>query len=286
MENAKHIEEVRPNIFDYYDYREFLRLWLDYLKSKNKKLSLRKLGMSSGLSAWYLPKVLSGERELSLKAIEMLGPHLQLNKNEYSFLKQLRNLSDSYTQKERQEAFEKIRRFTDFRSVNAKSLDSYKYLSAWYYVAIREMAQLPDFQLDPKWIRKKLKYKISPTEARDALNFLLGNGYLELDENGKVISPEKPIVCDGGMYRLAMSSFIEQMLQLGVQSIFDTKREQRNHGLYTLSLSHKKFKKVQDILFSTLGAIQKISEEASGDPSDTVYQVSLLAFPLTKSEKS
>ncbi len=51
-------------------------------------------------------------------------------------------------------------------------------------LVIKELAYTTDFQEDPQWISRRLRRKITPSQAKHALNTLERLGVLQRDENG------------------------------------------------------------------------------------------------------
>ena len=74
-----------PDIYNYHDYRQFLREWLQHLKSEHK-LSTRQVAKASGVSESYLSMVISGQRNLSEEQLRKLVPSLRLERSEASYL--------------------------------------------------------------------------------------------------------------------------------------------------------------------------------------------------------
>ena len=147
---------MRPDIFQHHDIREFLQEHFAYLKMQDPQFSLRNLAVRAGLSVGILPDIMSRKVTLTAKALEKIVPFLEIPKNEIVFLNWLRELSEGHTHEERAHAYKNIRRHGRYSHAQKKELESYQYLSKWYYPVIREMANWPDFQLEAKWVRARL----------------------------------------------------------------------------------------------------------------------------------
>ncbi|MCM2276450.1 MAG: TIGR02147 family protein [Oligoflexia bacterium] len=273
----------RPDIFRYHDYREFLKDWFDFLKKMQPGFSLRMLAQQAELASGYLPMVLSGKRPLSAKALAKLALVLGFPKAERSYLEALVSLGTSDSQDARLEALERMKRFQSYRKLNPKEIEVYQYLTRWHYVAIREMAALPEFKADAAWIRERLKGRVSLKEIKEALEFLVQNGYLELRADGSVTPPDKNLDCLGGVYRVALAEFHREMFQLASDSIESTPSAERSIQGHTFALDEKGFDRAREILNEALSKIRALEEEGSG--TDTVYHAELALFPLTTSDR-
>jgi len=272
--------QKRPDIFAYHDYRSFLREWFQYLRNTRPGFSLRALAREAKIGSGYLPMVLSGARNLSDKALNKMSSSLGLTSQEKVYLELLRTISDSESQEARLEALKRVQRFRGYQKANRKEIEVYRYLTSWFYVAIREMATLSEFRLDPKWIQDRLKGRIPLDDIKKAVQFLVENGYIEEREDGKVHLPEKDINCVGGVYRIAIGKFHREMLGLAADSISDTPSSQRNITGHTLAIASKDFEKVRKILDKALQDVAAL--EAESTDKNSVYNITLAAFPLTK----
>lgn len=260
-----------PEIYTYHDHLAFLRDWLAYRKASQPGFSLRTLAKEAGISAAYLPLVLAGKRTLTFKALQKLAPHLGLNRQERSYLEALVTLGTADSQTVRLDALEKMKRFGSYQKANPKEFEAYQYLTHWYYVAIREMVSLPGFEATPEWIQPRLKFNVPLAEIKAALEFLEKNGYLT--------TPNKSIECVGGVYRVALTQFHHEVLDLAARSITDTPSEQRSIQGHTVALGSQQLDEARKILDEALKKIQSLSQSES--TPDSVYHVELALFPLS-----
>jgi uncharacterized protein (TIGR02147 family) len=146
---------------------------------------------------------------------------------------------------------------------------------------------LPDFKLDPKWIRRKLKFHVNNSQIKEALRFLIDKGFLLIDPTtGKPTDSQRIIQADSEVLKMAMSHAHREVMDLASKSIYVNKTEEHHLVNYTLSLPQKQFMQVKTLLAETLDKIQKISAAAKIEETDTVYSISMHAFPLTHSGSS
>jgi uncharacterized protein (TIGR02147 family) len=269
-----------PEIYSYHDYRQFLRDWLDFAKTTRRKITLRTIAATTGVSPSYLSMILSGARNFSETSLRQFLPILELTGAEEEYLFLLRTISDSESQAERTQALNKLQKFTAYRNVYPKELEVYRYLSNWYYVAIREMAALSEFRLDLQWIQKRLVYPVTLQEVAKAVEFLLAHGYIEELPDGRAKLPQKQIDCMGGVYKIALAKFHREMFDLASQSIDVTPREKRNLTFHTFAMSENNFERLRELLDQTHAALVGFGEREKD--SDCVYHVTLACFPLSQ----
>ena len=222
--------------------------------------------------------VLGGDRSLSQKALDKMQPHLGLSESEFSYLENLVTLAESASQDAKLKALEKIQRSRTYQELNPKEFEVYRYLAHWYYVAIREMAGLPDFKLEPSWIQERLRGRLSLKEIEEAVSFLIENNYIELRKDGTAGLPDKDLKCVGGVYRLALAQFHREMLELAGRSLHEVPVEERDITGHTFAVPKEKLGEMRKILEEAREKIAKLSDDRK---NSEVFHVALAAFPLT-----
>ena len=276
----------RPDIYSYQDYVMFLTDWFAFRKASQSDFSMRWLAKQAGLASGYLSMVLSRKRPLAGAASAKLIPSLGLNASEVSFFENLLVLGNSDSHDARLAAFERMNRFQKFQKSSSREAEVYEYLTHWYFVVIREMAIMPGFRADASWIQMRLRFAVPLKEIKQALDFLLQNGYILMAEDGSVSLPEKDINCSGGIYRLALAKFHNEIFSLAGQSIENTPSAERNIQGYTCKLDAKRFVQAKAIVDEALLKIQELSaleknESQLNGETDAVYHLELALFPLT-----
>ena len=272
-----------PSIYSYSDPVAFLRDWLDFKKKGSRTFKLGDLVKPSGLSIGYLSMVFNGKRPITRAMIPNLAGMLGLSRAEEVFFESLLVISTSQDVHEKSEAYDKIQAIRPFQRIFSEESDTYEFLRNWYYVAIREMAALPDFRADPAWIKERLMYPVSDQEVSSALEFLLEKGLIEKDRQSDGYRTGSTLNIKGGMHRLASARFHKEMFDLAIQSIDAVEREDRNLLGFTIAVNLKDYETIKAILDEAQEKISKIAQK--GNPGEQVVHVALAAFPLTKKGK-
>lgn len=273
----------RPDVFRYHEHLAFLKDWIEFKKESTPGFSLRALAKEAEFSIGYLPMVLSQHRVLSHKAMLKLIPKMELNAQEKKYFQALVLLSTSDSQVSRLDALSQMKKFQSYQNENPLETEVHEYLIHWYYVAIREMAALGDFAPDPKWLQSRLKVKVSLDEIKQAFHFLTDKKYIVIGEDGKYLFQEKNLDCVGGVYRVALTQYHQEMLALAAKSITNTPSAEREILSHTFALKDQDLAEARTILQE---AIQKISRLGSQHASSSeIYHAEFALFPLTKRSK-
>jgi uncharacterized protein (TIGR02147 family) len=270
----------RPRIFKYHDYRTYLKDLLSHFKSKSDGPSLRDLAKTCGVTAGFLSLVMNGHKALSEKVMGDLVNHLGLNEDEKSYFRLLRTIVDSDKIEERQAAFNELQKFKTYKKLNPAESEVFKYLTHWHFVAIREMAALPGFKLESRWIKERLCFPLSQKEIEQAIRFLTKYDYIRVGADGSVKLTEKNIRCEGGVYRMALGRYYQQIYSLASESIERTAREQRCILGDTVAIPLESFHEFKRILEDCLEKIVRLENSKEGP--NAVYHIGFMGFPLAK----
>ena len=263
----------KPKIYDYFDYRDFLKDYLTFEKSR--KVSQRKFAEMVGVSAAYFTMILNRKRNLDPKHVEKLGDLMGLNISERSYLRNLIIICDSEDKDERSLAFKALSKFRSYRSENSADVVTHRFLDNWYYVAIRELSFLPEFVEDPIWIQERFLPKLKQREIERGLEFLKKHGLL-------ADKTQEALDCSENIYKLSLGNFHREMLGMAADSIEKVKREERSILGFTKAMSKKNFTKASEILQKAVSELEKLEEAEVGSE---LYHFYLLGFPLTKKDK-
>ncbi len=277
-------QEPRPQIEKYHNYFIFLKDWLKYMKIHESNFSLRSLSRKANMAVGYLPMVISGRRLLSESAFEKLIPYLGLTKREQKILNLLRTMGESENPEIRSEALKDLQKMKEYQLNNSSEIEVFKYLSRWENVAIREMLNLPDFQLNPVWIQNRLKAKMGIAEIENILDFLKNHGFISVSSDGKTATAKKSLQCEDGVFRISLSDFHRQMLDKIEDSIENTPRELRSIVGHTRTLSSKEFAALKLKMADFISELDA-AKNTSPDVDSEVYHITLAAVPLTSTKR-
>jgi uncharacterized protein (TIGR02147 family) len=232
---------------------------------------MRKIALKIGVSNAYLTMVLKKKRNLDQKYLEAFSDFFELNLSERSYFKNLIEISDNEDSRQRSMAYKNLSKFRSYKDNNAEDVITHKYLNNWYYVAIRELSFSEEFKEDPEWIQNRFLPKLKIREIESALAFLKSNELLANHDSGH-------FNCSDGVFKLSLTHFHQDMLEIIGKSIPKVKREERSILGFTKVLDKTNFNKAKDIMKK---ALKELEELESGDKNTELYHFYLIGSPLT-----
>ena len=272
-----------PEVFDFLDYRAYLREFYRRRK-ENTAFSYRAFSLRAKLgSPNYLKLVIDGERNLTAAMARRFAGACGLKGPSATFFCELVVFGQATTLDERNESYGRLRRFQEFRDAQEIQIARDDYHSKWYLPAIRELALASDFQPDPAWIAARLCPPIKPAEAKAALEILQKLEMLVPQSDGG-LKPGTPLVTTGAeTANLHMVQYLRTMMNLASESLERIPAASRDISSVTLCVGVDGLELIKQAIVRFRRELLKLSELET-DPRQVV-QVNFQLFPLSNLTK-
>lgn len=273
---------IASNIYNFTDYREFLKDRYRQLKDNDPLFSFRYFSKQAGFgSPNYLKLVMDGKRNLSADAIGKFAKGLRLDAHESEYFRYMveYNQCDHAQKKQVYEA--KLMYLRELFKVKTLIPELYDYYHDWYHAAIREMVRNGNVKNDPTAIGRSLTPSITEEEAAGSvallkkLNFVTegAGNVLECVENSEV---------DADSAAMAQKIHHEQMAELAAQSLYTQGPETQDFESVTISLPKDK---VGELRTKIQQLITELGTATSGSENDVIFQLNVQLFALTRTDE-
>jgi len=265
-------------IFDYLDYRDYLREYYEEKKVENPFFSYKLFGRMVDIDQSYLAKVLIKERHIAQKSIRKFVEYFKLSDIEAEYFETLVHFIKAKTDKQSRLFFEKLLSFKEVKR-NILTTQQYEFYTKWYYSAIRSLLQFYDFQGDYKKLAEQLSPPISVGEAKQAINLLQTLQLIKQDADGRYVLADKAITSGKEWHSLAINSFQEQTIGMAAESVARHKRELRDISTVTMNIGPADLQRIKELIQQFRNTvIQYVNDNAS---PENVYQLNVQLYPLT-----
>jgi uncharacterized protein (TIGR02147 family) len=270
---------LAPQIFNYVDYRRFMRDQIDYLRACGT-FSLRKFSKKAGFrSSSFLNLILANKRNLSDEGAKKCAQGLELDPFSLAYFIHLVRFTQAARDLEiKSAASEALRQLRNHHQIKYLEEQQYRFLTNWYMPVLLEAFGIR-FQIEGPHDSIASELGISTIDVRRALDCFQA---LEL------------ISCHDGVWqrthfalrtpdefsKLAVRKMHSDTLEVISRQILSVDPSERSVGSLTLNLSQESFIKLK-------AKIVKVFEEAHAefltekDPQ-SVYQLNIQLLPLLK----
>jgi uncharacterized protein (TIGR02147 family) len=267
------------SIFEYIDYRKYLKDFYDASKVEKVYFSYRFFAQRAGLNAPILLKlVIDGKRNLSRKSIDKFIKGLNLKEKEAIFFRNLVLFNQATSALEKQEHYRVLRSLSKMVSQFIVEDDHFEYFDKWYFCAVREGICQYNFRDDWDNIAQSVRPPITPGQAKDAVSWLTEHGFIKKLKGGKYEQVKKAITTRSEVKSMAIRNFNRKMMQLAEDSLDSVPLQKRYATGITLGLTREAY----DIMVAEIEAFRDriVQMVDSFDRGDRVYQVGIQLFPV------
>ncbi len=278
--------EIKPSIFDFEDYREYLKAACfpnGKYNHTSGTLSIwaKKLGYKSPSS---LTMVLNGDRVPSRDMINSLGKELKLSVKERQYLDLQVDLDRAKRKgKDPTDLLKRLSIIAPGKNNIQLSLNQFSLISKWYFYVIKQLISTPGFIEDYDWIFKRLDRKVTPSQIKYAIDALLELGIVKRDESGNLTPAERGVISPNDIPSSALKNHHTGMMERAAEALREKPVEERQISSLTFRMNPEDLPKAKERVFKF---IQEFNEEFANDNGLEVFQLNAQLFGHTRKDIS
>lgn len=245
------------SVFDYQDYREFLRAWLDAQPGRGAS---SRLAEAMKISPSMMSLVMKEEKNLTAEQASELVEYLTLNELETDYFFVLLEMSKAGTHKlkvrlgkKKDEILKQARKITSRVKKDMELTEEQKsiFYSSWLYTGVRNLSACPRTQDVHKMAEHlKIPYEV----LQPIVEFLVENGLCKLEKGLLTYGPQNT-------HQGAESPYVNQQhrnWRLKANEKMELRREQDLFYSCPMSLSEEAFENVRKLLPTVIQQVLKI----------------------------
>jgi hypothetical protein, TIGR02147 len=272
-----------PDIFEYYNYRDFLRDYYTEQKAKNPAVSYNYLAIKAGFKTKsFIPHVIEGKKNLSKDSIYKLAKALKLEKKAFSYFEDLVAFNQAKTLEQRNYFIAKLSEYNRRNTARVVQKQQFDFYSKWYHNTIRELVTLIDFKDDFRVLAKKVRPAITPKQARESVMLLVKLGLI-VKKKGRYVQADRAITTGDEIMSLAIENFHVQNLVLAADSVSLCPLEERDISSLVVGLSPKGFKTIKEEIRLFRKRLVDIVD--LDEPAEKVYTINFQLLPTSERNK-
>lgn len=269
-----------PDIFEYFDYRQWLRTAYEARKAENRAFSHRYIAQKAGFgSSGAFARILDGTRNLSMDATVGLARVFRLNRAEKEYFEHLVLHNQAEGEAERRFFLEKL---AAVRKSRVKELHEHQLalFEDWRHLALRETLDLVEHRDDVEALGALLAPPATGDQTRRALEALLALGLARPDEDGIWRKDEAVLTTPGDGVHEAVRTFQRDTMDLAKEALERHPPSEREIATLTLAISDSMMTRVKDKIRLLRREILEMALQ--DDRPDRVHQINFQVFPLTR----
>ena len=220
------------DIYQYLNYREFIKEYLADLKSRDSKISHRYILSKMDISSTgFLANVISGKKNLSNAQVLKFCKVLKFPKPETRFMETLVLYNQSKDLAEKTEYYQRLLALQKVEERKLKEKE-FNVFANWYYIAILELLYFYEFKGDYSELSKQLNPPIKTSQAKQAIEDLAELGMIEQNDEGVYVQcPDKTLSTGEEVRSLQVQNFqdVYHGFSQGSTKAFSIFRERHFH---------------------------------------------------------
>jgi uncharacterized protein (TIGR02147 family) len=277
-------EKKKINVFEYDDFRAFLRDWYDNSKRLNRNFSHRAFAMRAGLNSTnFFMLVMQGKRNLTEESIKKISLGLKLNKQENDFFRNLVFFNQAKSPDDKSFYYRRLLQSRKYRQLKPIEKDRFEYYSKWYHPVVRELVSAKNFDGTPEWIASHISPKVTAAQAARSVELLEKLGFIEKTSEGKWKQASAIVSTGPEVSSVVVHNYHRDMLDLSRQKLDILSAEKRDISAMTLGISKTRFEEIKAKIREFR---QEILKTVSTDlePEDVV-QLNIQLFKVMEEDK-
>jgi uncharacterized protein (TIGR02147 family) len=271
-------------LFDYLDYRQFLKDWIAQKKTQSNAWSHRIIAEKVHLkSTGHISLILNGKANLKESALESFIHLLKLQDSEAEYFRNLVLHNQATTHQEQTKYYERLLACKD-SLVTVLQVDQYAYYSRWYYSAVREALSIFEFRGDEfKALGEQMIPALSGDQVQEAFQFLQRLQLIEKSAQGFWKPTDRILSTGPQRASFYFNEHVFQILDLARCAIQRIPTGEKYNSWISAAIGPESFLKIVEEIRGVRKRILKIVEN---DPNpDRVFHLNLNLFPITQRRK-
>jgi uncharacterized protein (TIGR02147 family) len=272
--------EKTVQIFDYMDYREFLRNMFNERKSMHSIYSYRLFSLKAGFkSPNFLKLVIDGDRNLTKESIFRVAKAFSLNKKESEYFENLVFFNQSKTLEEKNVYLARVVKYRSKTDSRILEESEYDYYSKWYNPVVRELVTSVDFKDDYKKLGESVIPVITAQDAARSVELLERLKFIERQSDGQYKMNTLSLTTGLQVRSIAVANYHKEMMRIAAESIERIPKSDRDISSVTIRLSDENYKTAIDKIQMIRKEILELAE--ADDNLGRIAQFNLQIFPVS-----
>lgn len=265
-------------VFNYTDYRIFLKDALKERLLNSPQLSMRSIATKAGInSPNYLQRVIQGKPVGDKMAIK-LSQLMKLRGPEEKYFRLMIDFSEADSSEHKKEVLLKLLQIRSKAQGKLATIFDNDIRKEWHLIVIWEMAAVRDITLTPETIVAALNKKINLSQAQKAIDFLIDKKYLRQVAPHQYEQTTMLLHSTDEIESVLLRNMHRKFIEMSLDRIDDKIEEKEFQGL-TIAVNDETFKLIKKEIKKFIHDMAERFSSASD--GNRVARLNLQLFSIT-----
>ncbi len=270
-------------IFEFNDYRDFLRSHYEETKGINPHYSYRYISMKIGFKSAFLSRLFKKETHLALNKTSAFAELMKLSTKECQYFDELVRLGRAKSDEEREISLCRLNRIRGISFSTIQS-DEEEFFSKCHHMTVRSLLGIFKFtENDFRKIGQMIIPAVSKAEIGESVKLLERLGMITKDEFGFFTVTDNYISTKEKWAAKAIHEYQLKNIELSKEALENLKKEERDISTVTFTINSSRLPELREKLNTFREDMLRFSEECIDD--DRVMHLNLQLFPTADIKK-
>ena len=267
------------NIFEYLNYRDFLKDAYEERHASDWRFSHRYIAEKAGFDSSMFNKILQGKRNLTDRMVEVFANIFCGDEREKSYFANMVSFNQAKTHSESRQFLEKLVASKECKVENL-ARDQFEYFDHWYHAVVRELVTFYPYVGDDAALGLMVRPPISASQVKSSIALLERLSMIKKNDATGFYEQTQGLVSSGfESYNTAVNAYIQQNLDVAQTAMDRLDRGERNLSTLAFGCNEDSYKDLVEMVrlfrrevLAKVGACQK---------PNRVFQLGMQLFPLS-----
>jgi len=228
------------SVFQFLDYREFLRSHFEDRKSLAPWYSFKVMGDGVGLDQSQVYRILHGHLHISSAALPRFQEYLKLNENEARYFAKLVSFGRARKESESRKIFSEL---LSLRGSRCHTLDGDQYLlySDWHHPVVRALLGILKTSDNYELLATSVRPQITTAQARKSVQLLRNLKLIDRCDDGTWKLAGKSVSTGSTYQSLLIRQYQAHSFRLAEESIDRHPKEKRDINVINMAVDEAAF---------------------------------------------
>lgn len=267
------------NLFEYLNYREFLRDAYEERHASDWRFSHRYIAEKVGFDSSMFNKILQGKRNLTARQISSFAEIFCKDDREKKYFADMVAFNQAKNHSESRQYLEKLVATKECK-VETVAKDQFEYFDNWYHAVIRELVTFYPYVGDAAALGLMVRPPITASQVKSSIALLERLSMIRKNPETGLYEQTQGLISSGSeSYSTAVNSYIQQNLDVATSAMDRFSREERNLSTLAFGCDENTYNELVEMVrrfrrevLAKVGQCQK---------PNRVFQLGMQLFPLS-----
>ena len=267
------------NLFEYLNYREFLRDAYEERHATDWRFSHRYIADRAGFDGSMFNKILQGKRNLTERMVSVFAEIFCRDMRERTYFANMVAFNQAKTHSESRKYLEKLVATKECK-VEDLAKDQFEYFDHWYHAVIRELVTFYPYVGDDAALGLMVRPPITASQVRSSIALLERLSMIKKNPETGFYEQTQGLMSSGSeSFSTAVNSYIQQNLDVAQTAMDRFDKTERNLSTLAFACDETTYSELVEMVRRFRREI--LAKVSQCEKPNRVFQLGMQLFPLS-----